>query len=153
MNRPFPALLLLLLAGCPTASIHVPAMEMRLAASPALPRVGDTIRLTATLANPHAEPIEVEARCNPPVTFSIGAADRSRTAHQTSESWPCGIDGPRFRIAPGDSVRFTDAWVADGDGAFTMTASIGEHYVVRGGKREFKNGHAFGPVTVRVAPR
>lgn len=153
MNRSLPALSLLLLAGCPTASIHVPAMELRLAASPAAPRVGDTLRLTATLANKHAEPIEVEPGCNPPVTFSVGTADRSRTAHRTSESWPCGVAGPRFRIAPGDSVRFTDAWVADADGAFTVTASIGEHYVVRGGRREFKMGHAFAPVTVRIAPR
>jgi hypothetical protein len=152
MTRPFPALLLLLLAGCPTASVHVPAMEMRLAASPAVPRVGDTLRLTATLANRHAGPIEVEARCNPPVTLSVYTADRSRTAHKSSDPWRCGVAGPRFRIAPGDSVRFTDSWVADGDGAFTVTAAIGEHYVVRGGKRELKLGHAFEPVTVRVTP-
>ncbi|HEX8359525.1 MAG TPA: hypothetical protein VF613_05435 [Longimicrobium sp.] len=153
MNRSLPALLLLLLAGCPTASIHVPGMELRLAASPAAPRVGDTLRMTATIANPHSEPIELEARCSPPVTFSVGAADRSRTAHQTSDSWPCGVAGPRFRIAPGDSVRFTDSWVADADGAFTVTAAIGEHYVVRGERREFKMGHAFAPVTVRIVPR
>ena len=153
MKRALATLLLAALAGCPTAGTHRPALEMRLAASPALPRVGDTLRLTAILVNPHDEPVEVEARCTPPVVFSVGTADRGRTAHQTSESWPCGVAGPRFRIAPGDSVRFTDAWVADASGDFTATASIGEHYVVRGGRREFKIGHAFEPVGVRVAPR
>ena len=153
MKRALATLILAALAGCPTAGVHRPSLELRLAASPALPRVGDTLRLTATLANPHAEAIEVEARCTPPVVFSVVAADRSRTAHRTSESWPCGVAGPRIRIAPGDSVRFTDAWVADAEGAFTATASIGEHYVVRGGRRDFKTGHAFAPVTVRVAPR
>jgi hypothetical protein len=153
MKRALATLLLAALAGCPTAGIHRPALDMRLAASPALPRVGDTLRLTAVLVNPHDEPMEVEARCTPPVVFAIGAADRSRTAHRTSASWPCGVAGPRIRIAAGDSVRFTDAWVADAAGDFTATASIGEHYVARGGRREFKIGHAFAPVRVRVAPR
>lgn len=152
MSRSLSALLLLALAACPTASVHRPEVELRLAAAPALSRAGDTLRLSATLANPHAEPLEVEARCSPAVVFSVAAADRSRIAHQTSASWPCGIDGARFRIAPGDSVRFTDHWVADSAGAFQVTASIGEHYVTRGGNRAFKTGHAFAPVAVRVAP-
>lgn len=153
MKRALPALLLVALAGCPTASAHRPEVELHLAAAPALPRAGDTLRLAATLANPHAEPIEVEARCTPAVVFSVGAADRSRTAHQTAAEWRCGVRGARYRIAPGDSVRFEDRWVADRDGVYTVTASVGEHYVVRGGRRAFKIGHAFAPVAVRVAPR
>jgi hypothetical protein len=153
MIRTLPALALLALAGCPTASTHRPELELRLAAAPAALRAGDTLRLTAVLANPHAEPVEVEARCTPLVVFGVGAADRSRTAHRSADPWMCGVAGPRFRIAPGDSVRFEDRWVADGDGAFTVTASIGEHYVVRAERRAFKIGHAFAPVTVRVAPR
>jgi hypothetical protein len=153
MKRSVPALLLAILAACPTASVHRPELELRLAAAPAVPRAGDTLRLTATLANPFDEPIEVEARCTPAVVFSVGPVDRSRVAHQTSESWRCGVAGERYRLAPGDSVSFHDRWVADSDGAFTVTASIGEHYVVRGERRAFKIGHAFAPVTVRVAPR
>jgi hypothetical protein len=87
------------------------------------------------------------------VVFSVGPTDRSRVAHQTSASWPCGVAGERYRLAPGDSITFHDRWVADSDGAFTVTASIGEHYVVRGERRAFKTGHAFAPITVRVAPR
>ena len=153
MKQTLLVLLVLALAGCPVASVHRPEVELRLAASPALPRAGDTLRLTATLANPHAQPVEVEGFCSPAVVFRVTAADRSRVAHRTSDPWPCGVAGARYRIAPGDSVRFSDRWVADSAGAFHVTAAVGEHYVTRGGNRAFKMGHGFAPVVLRVAPR
>lgn len=153
MKRTATALFLGVLAACPTTSGHRPELELRLAAAPAVPRAGDTLRLTATLANPFDEPIEVEARCTPAVVFSVGPVEGGRVAHRTSESWPCGVAGERYRLAPGDSVTFHDRWLADSDGAFTVNAAIGEHYVVRGERRAFKIGHAFEPVAVRVAPR
>ena len=149
-----------LLAGCPTAGMHRPAVDFALATRPAAPAAGDTVWLAATVANRGDEPLVLEFARDCVVAFFVRAEDDQRVVEPGNGLWPCGPQPVTLRLAPGEERRFEHAWIAGVSGgpspragAFTAYAVLEEHHLARGRRREFKADHRSNEVEVRVGER
>lgn len=158
--RPLVALFLpLVLAACPTAGMHRPAVRTVVSAEPRELRAGDSIRLSLTITNPEERPLTLEFDSGCRVMFIITAPDR-RALGSSQHGWYCPATRPQqLVLAPGGSRTWTETRVMrDVDGAdpepgeYAVRGLLWEHYLVRGSQRELKLANSSDTVKVHVAP-
>ena len=155
--RPFLAACSLLLAACPVAGMHQPAVVLRLDAAPQSVVQGDSLHLLAAVTNPGSDTLRLEFDGDCVVSFYVRAdADQSLVEPAGGEPPRCDGAARTLVLAPGAAERVRHAWVArapGGTGAFTAYAILGEHHLRRGGERDFKSAHRSNEVPVQVRPR
>ena len=149
--RPALPLIALVLAACPVAGMHVPALGFTVAATPAEVRPGDTLRLTATLENESGSPVTLEFATRCGVTFHVRAPDHRVV--EPAGAPRCEGRGERLALAPGASRVLEHGWPVPAGlapGEYHAYFTVAEHEVVDGGKRAFKAGHRSNEVPFRV---
>ncbi|HST57299.1 MAG TPA: hypothetical protein VLK84_01350 [Longimicrobium sp.] len=152
--KPFLLLLLVAVAGCRTASIYSPAVQLRLAVEPVRVRAGDTLRLEFTVTNPRQDTLVLEFAEDCRVTFVVmDAMQRAIEADQRCMA----PGGGRLALPAGGAWTASGTWAALADdaapaGPYVIRGILGEHYSVRGGRREFKLSHAADTVVFHVLP-
>jgi Intracellular proteinase inhibitor len=149
----FPILAVVALAACPTARMHVPAVDFTVAAAPASVRPGGTLRLVATVGNPTSDTLAMEFGDACTVSFYVRAEATDAVVEPAGGMWPCEGPARTVRLAPGASERFEHAWaVADtaAAGDYTAYAVLSEHHLTVDGEREYKGGDRSNEVAVRV---
>jgi hypothetical protein len=158
MTRPVrlavPALLALMLAGCPTAGMHTSELPVRLTVVPGDTLVsGDSLRMTAYLRNPGRQPVRLEFESQCQVEFYVHAPDKT-VLHPPGGGTTCIRAPSVVELPAGDSLRFTASWTAttSNAGPHTAYAVLWEHHVPRGGERRFEAGHRSNIVQFEVVP-
>jgi hypothetical protein len=148
-------LLLAAVAGCRTASIYSPDVQLQLAVAPAQVRAGDTLRLEFTVTNPKPDTVVLEFAEDCRVTLVI--MDGSQRAGAEQRCMTPG--GGRLVLPAGGTWKASGAWQAAADGGeplaagpYLIRAVLGEHNSVWRGRREFKMSHAADTVAFRVLP-
>lgn len=152
----FPILAVAVLAACPTARMHVPAVDFTVAAATASVRPGGTLRLSATVRNPTPDTLAMEFGDACAVSFYVRAEATDAVVEPADGMWPCEGPGRTIRLAPGQSERFEHAWaVADTvpAGDYTAYAVLVDHRLTRADKPEYKSGDRSNEVAVRVEAR
>jgi hypothetical protein len=152
------ALLVLLLAavaGCKTASIYSPDVQLHLAVEPAQVRAGDSLRLEFTVTNPQPDTVVLEFAEDCRVTLVVMDASQRAAADQRCMT----PGGGRLVLPAGGTWKASGGWRAAADGGTPMAAGsymvravLGEHASLRRGRREFKMSHAADTVAFRVLP-
>ena len=113
---------------------------------------GDSLRMTAYLRNPGREPVRLEFDSQCQVEFYVHSPDKS-VLYPPGSGTTCVRAPSVLEIPPGDSVRFTAAWMATSTaaGAHTAYAVLWEHHLPSGGEREYNAGHRSNIVQFTVA--
>lgn len=145
----------LLLAACPVAGMHVPAGDFALAVATTDLAPRDSLRMTATLANPGADTLRLAFDGDCVVTFYL-RSEPDQAVIEPGGDPPCGRLPPEtILIAPGETRRFEHEWIAPAAAphGYTAYAILGEHDVLRGDERDFKAGHRSNEIAIQVRPR
>lgn len=144
-----------LLAACPVAGMHAPAVEVRLAAAPARDFApGDTVRLTAEVRNPGRDTLRMRFDAGCPVLFFVRAESDQRVVEPPDGVERCEGTRRELVLAPGNAETFTHAWVPGADlppGAYTAYAIFEEHHLIRGGDRSYKAAHRSNEAALQMA--
>lgn len=138
-----PLLLALAVAGCPTIGSHTVELPVRLTVAPSdTLRPGETLRMTAYLRNPGRDSVRLEFDDQCQVEFYVHAPDKT-VLHPPGGGTTCVQAPSVIELAPGDSVRFAEAWrvSASNIGPHTAYAVLWDHHVPRRGERRFEAGH------------
>ncbi len=143
------------IAGCRTAGIYRPDVQLQLAVEPAQVRAGDTLRLEFTVTNPRPDTVVVEFAEECRVTLVLMDETQRAAAEQRCMTPGAG----RLVLPAGETWKASGAWRAVTDqgepmpaGPYLVRAVLGEHNSVQGGRREFKLSHAADVVAFRVVP-
>jgi hypothetical protein len=144
----------LLLAACPVAGMHRLSGDFLLSVSPDAPMPGDTLRLYAVLANPGADTLRLEFDGDCMVSFYLRSDPDGAIVEPAGEP-RCGPAIETVVLAPEQGRRFEHHWIvpATAPHAYTAYAILGEHYVLRGGDRDYKAGHRSNEIPIQVHPR
>jgi hypothetical protein len=143
-----------LLAGCPGA-IDSSDLPLRVSVQPAgTVAPGDSLRMAAYLVNPGRRPVRLEFDDQCQVEFYVQAPDKT-VLHPPGGGTTCMGAPTVLDLPPGDSIRFSDAWLVASTYVreHTAYAVLWEHYQVRGEKREYERGHRSNIVVFQVVPK
>lgn len=158
MTRPhrpaLPVAAALWLAACPTAGSHTPDLPVRLVAEPSDSiRPGETMRMTARLWNPGRQPVRLEFDSQCQVEFYVLAPDKT-VLHPPGGGTTCVRAPSVLTLAPGDTVRYSGAWLATSAtlGPHTAYAVLWEHHLPAGAERRYEAGHRSNIVQFEVLP-
>jgi hypothetical protein len=150
-----PALLALVLAGCPAGGTQTSELPVRLTVVPRDTLVsGDSLRMTAYLRNPGKQPVRLEFESQCQVEFYVHAPDKT-VLHPPGGGTTCIRAPSVVEVPAGDSVRFSASWTAttSNAGPHTAYAVLWEHHVPRdGGEPRLEAGHRSNIVQFEVVP-
>lgn len=154
-GRPLLVLLLSAVAGCRTAGIYSPDVQLHLAVQPVQVRAGDSLRLEFTVTNPKPDTVVLEFAEDCRVTLVIMDSSQRASAEQRCMT----PGGGRLVLRAGGTWKASGAWRAATDsgapmaaGPYIVRAVLGEHNSVWRGRREFKMSHAADTVAFRILP-
>jgi hypothetical protein len=146
----------LLLAACPTAGSHTAELPVRLVVEPEDSIApGQSMKLSARMWNPGRQPVRLEFDSQCQVEFYVMAEDHT-VLHPAGGGTTCVRAPSVITLAPGDTMRFSDTWMATSatQGPHNAYAVLWEHHVPTGAERRYEAGHRSNIVQFEVtAPR